>query len=276
MTLACPQRIAAIQMTSGPEVGPNLETAGRLIAEAAAQGAKLVALPEYFPFIGASDEERLAAREQLGKGPIQDFLSTAAKQHGIWIVGGSLPLASNDPTKLLNTCLVYNDQGESVARYDKIHLFAFRKGSEEYNEARTIQPGTQVVAFDSPFGRIGLGICYDLRFPELFRRASEAHQVDLFILPAAFTETTGKAHWEVLLRARAIENLCYVMAPAQGGRHPTGRMTHGNTMIIEPWGEIIARLDKEMGVIVADIDPNRIARVRANLPALEHAVLLKN
>ena len=272
-------RIAAIQMTSGPEVGPNLETAGRLIAEAAAQGAKLVALPEYFPFIGASDEARFAAREVLGcdpqHGPIQDFLAFTAKQHGIWIVGGSLPLDCGDPAKLLNTCLVFDDQGRQAARYDKIHLFAFRKGAEEYNEARTIRPGSGVIAFDTPFGRIGLGICYDLRFPELFRQAGFEKRIDLFILPAAFTETTGKAHWEVLLRARAIENLCYVMAPAQGGRHPTGRMTHGNTMIIDPWGEVLARLDKEPGVIVTDMDLERISRVRSNLPALEHAVLLK-
>ena len=272
-------RIAAIQMTSGPEVGPNLEAAGRMIAEAAAQGAKLVALPEYFPFIGASDEARFAAREVFGcaaaDGPIQDFLSATAKKHGIWIVGGSLPLDCGDPQKLLNACLVFDEQGRQIARYDKIHLFAFRKGAEEYNEARTIQPGTGVVAFDSPFGRIGLGICYDLRFPELFRQAGFEKRIDLFILPAAFTETTGKAHWEVLLRARAIENLCYVMAPAQGGRHPTGRMTHGNTMIIDPWGEVLARLDKEPGVIVTDMDLDRIAKVRSNLPALEHAVLLK-
>jgi nitrilase len=272
-------RIAAIQMTSGPEVGPNLETAGKLIAEAAAQGAKLVALPEYFPFIGASDEARFAAREVLGcdvsNGPIQHFLSATAKKHGVWIVGGSLPLDCGDPAKLLNTCLVFDDEGRQIARYDKIHLFAFKKGAEEYNEARTIQPGAGVVAFDSPFGRIGLGICYDLRFPELFRQAGVEKHIDLFILPAAFTETTGKAHWEVLLRARAIENLCYVMAPAQGGRHQTGRMTHGNTMIIDPWGEILARLDKEAGVIVTDMDLDRIARVRSNLPALEHAVLLK-
>jgi nitrilase len=272
-------RIAAIQMTSGPEVGPNLETAGKLIAEAAAQGAKLVALPEYFPFIGASDEARFAAREVLGcdvsNGPIQHFLSATAKKHGVWIVGGSLPLDCGDPAKLLNTCLVFDDEGRQIARYDKIHLFAFKKGAEEYNEARTIQPGAGVVAFDSPFGRIGLGICYDLRFPELFRQAGVEKCIDLFILPAAFTETTGKAHWEVLLRARAIENLCYVMAPAQGGRHQTGRMTHGNTMIIDPWGEILARLDKEAGVIVTDMDLDRIARVRSNLPALEHAVLLK-
>lgn len=268
-------RIAAIQMTSGPEVAPNLETAGQLIAEAAAQGAQLVALPEYFPFIGASDEARLAARERPGDGPIQNFLSAAAKQHGIWIVGGTLPLDSGESDKLLNTCLVYDNHGEQMARYDKIHLFAFRKGTEEYNEARTIKAGESVVAFDSPVGRIGLGICYDLRFPELFRQAGADKPIDLFILPAAFTETTGKAHWEVLLRARAIENLCYVMAPAQGGRHPTGRMTHGNSMIIDPWGEILARRDKDVGVIVADIDSTRIARVRSNLPALDHAVLLK-
>ncbi|HTH94069.1 MAG TPA: carbon-nitrogen hydrolase family protein [Rhodocyclaceae bacterium] len=273
-------KIAAIQMTSGPEVGPNLESAGKLIAEAAAQGAQLVALPEYFPFIGASDEARFAAREQFGgdekTAPIQHFLSSTARENGVWVIGGSLPLDCGDSSKLLNTCLVYNDRGEHVARYDKIHLFAFKKGTEEYNEARTIKPGEAVVAFDSPFGRIGLGICYDLRFPELFRQAGKEKRIDLFILPAAFTETTGKAHWEILLRARAIENLCYVMAPAQGGRHPTGRMTHGNSMIIDPWGEVLARLDKEVGIIVADITPERIAKVRANLPALEHAVLLKH
>ena len=275
-------RIAAIQMTSGPEVGPNLEAAGKLIAEAVAQGADLVALPEYFPFIGASDEARFAARESFAcatvnatDGPIQNFLSSTARRLGVWIVGGSLPLDCGDPARLLNTCLVFNDKGENVARYDKIHLFAFKKGAEEYNEARTIVPGTGVVAFDSPFGRIGLGICYDLRFPELFRQAGVDKPIDLFILPAAFTETTGKAHWEILLRARAIENLCYILAPAQGGRHPSGRLTHGNSMIIDPWGEILARLDKEAGVIVADMDPDRIARVRSSLPALGHAVLLK-
>ena len=273
-------RIAAIQMTSGPEVGPNLETAGRLIAEGRRPrrqaGGPARVLPLYrCQRRGALRRARSPGLRPGEHGPIQDFLAFTAKKHGVWIVGGSLPLDCGDPAKLLNTCLVFDDQGRQAARYDKIHLFSFRKGAEEYNESRTIRPGSGVVAFDSPFGRIGLGICYDLRFPELFRQAGFEKRIDLFILPAAFTETTGKAHWEVLLRARAIENLCYVMAPAQGGRHPTGRMTHGNTMIIDPWGEVLARLDKEPGVIVTDMDLERISRVRSNLPALEHAVLLK-
>ncbi len=263
-------KIAAIQMISGPDVAPNLATAGRLIADAAAAGAQLVALPEYFPLIGASDGDRLAARERDGSGPIQDFLAGTARQHGIWLVGGSIPLQANDPAKLRNSCLVYGPEGQRVARYDKIHLFGFRKGTESYDEAATIERGDQVVTFDSPLGRVGLAICYDLRFPELFRALGA---LDLLILPAAFTETTGRAHWEMLLRARAVENQCYLLAAAQGGQHPTGRMTHGNSMIIDPWGEILARMDKGEGVVVADFDPQRISDTRASLPALKHRIL---
>jgi nitrilase len=257
-------------MISGPDVAPNLATAGRLIADAAAAGAQLVALPEYFPLIGASDGDRLAARERDGSGPIQDFLAGTARQHGIWLVGGSIPLQANDPAKLRNSCLVYGPEGQRVARYDKIHLFGFRKGTESYDEAATIERGDQVVTFDSPLGRVGLAICYDLRFPELFRALGA---LDLLILPAAFTETTGRAHWEMLLRARAVENQCYLLAAAQGGQHPTGRMTHGNSMIIDPWGEILARMDKGEGVVVADFDPQRISDTRASLPALKHRIL---
>jgi nitrilase len=260
-------KVAAVQMISGPDVAPNLGNAGRLIAEAAAAGARLVALPEYFPLIGAADEARLAARETPGTGPIQAFLAETARQHGIWLVGGSIPLSGNDPDMLLNSCLVYDDQGRQVARYDKMHLFGFRKGDEHYDEAATIEAGDRVVAFDAPFGRIGLAICYDLRFPELFRAMGA---VDLLVLPAAFTDTTGKAHWEILLRARAIENQCYVLASAQGGRHPGGRMTHGNSMIIDPWGEVLAHMDKGEGLVAAELDPGRIAEVRASLPALQH------
>ena len=260
-------KVAAVQMISGPDVAPNLGNAGRLIAEAAAAGARLVALPEYFPLIGAADEARLAARETPGTGPIQAFLAETARQHGIWLVGGSIPLSGNDPDMLLNSCLVYDDQGRQEARYDKMHLFGFRKGDEHYDEAATIEAGDRVVAFDAPFGRIGLAICYDLRFPELFRAMGA---VDLLVLPAAFTDTTGKAHWEILLRARAIENQCYVLASAQGGRHPGGRMTHGNSMIIDPWGEVLAHMDKGEGLVAAELDPGRIAEVRASLPALQH------
>lgn len=262
--------IAAIQMTSGPRVDANLAEAGRLIALAAARGARLVALPEYFPLIGVSDAERLAAREEDGDGPIQRFLSDAAQRHGLWLIGGSLPLAANDPAKLRNACLVYDDSGRRVARYDKIHLFSFSRGAESYNESLSIEPGKQVVAFDSPFGRIGLAICYDLRFPELFRALGE---VDLLVLPAAFTETTGRAHWELLLRTRAVENQCYLLASAQGGQHPNGRVTHGNSMIVDPWGEVLDRLDKQAGVVVAQMDAARLSEVRASLPALRHRVL---
>nr|WP_145769923.1 carbon-nitrogen hydrolase family protein [Denitratisoma oestradiolicum]TWO81107.1 acyltransferase [Denitratisoma oestradiolicum]CAB1367787.1 Deaminated glutathione amidase [Denitratisoma oestradiolicum] len=263
-------KIAAIQMISGPEVGPNLQTARRLLEQAATQGARLAVLPEYFPLIGASDADRLAARERQGAGPIQEFIATTARDLGLWLVAGSIPLMADDPAKLRNSSLVYDDLGHCVARYDKIHLFGFRKGQEIYDEAATIEPGSQPVAVDTPLGRMGLSICYDLRFPELYRRLG---MLDLIVVPAAFTETTGRAHWELLLRARAVENQCYVLAAAQGGRHPNGRMTHGNSMIVDPWGEVLARLDKGEGVITAELDPNRIAEVRASLPALTHRKL---
>ncbi len=263
-------KIAAVQMISGPDVAPNLETAGRLIAEAAAAGAQLVALPEYFPLIGATDADRLAAREIDGSGPMQDFLAATARRHGLWLIGGSIPLRADDPARLRNACLVFDPQGQRVARYDKIHLFGFRKGDEAYDEAATIERGGQVVTFDCPLGRIGVAICYDLRFPELFRAMGE---LDLLVLPAAFTETTGRAHWEILLRARAIENQCYLLAAAQGGRHPNGRMTHGNSMVIDPWGEVLARMDKGEGVVLAELDRQRLVETRTSLPALKHRIL---
>ena len=267
-------KIAAVQMISGPDVMPNLATAGRLIAEAAAAGAQLVALPEYFPLIGATDADRLAAREADGAGPIQDFLAAAAQKHGLWLVGGSIPLMANNPAKLRNSCLVFDARGIRVARYDKIHLFGFKKGDEAYDEAATIERGDQVVAFDSPFGRVGVAICYDLRFPELFRAMAQLpNPIDLLVLPAAFTETTGRAHWEMLLRARAVENQCYVLAAAQGGQHPNGRMTHGNSMVIDPWGEVLARMDKGEGVVIAELNRQRLVDTRASLPALKHRIL---
>ena len=263
-------KLAAVQMISGPDVAPNLATAGRLIAEAADAGAQLVALPEYFPLIGATDADRLAAREVDGAGPIQDFLAATAKKHGLWLIGGSIPLMADDPAKLRNSCLVFDPQGKRVTRYDKIHLFGFNKGDEAYDEAATIERGDQVVAFDSPLGRVGLAICYDLRFPELFRALGE---VDLLVLPAAFTETTGRAHWEMLLRARAVENQCFVLAAAQGGQHPNGRITHGNSMVIDPWGEVLSRMDKGEGVVIAELDPQRLVDTRTSLPALKHRIL---
>jgi nitrilase len=263
-------KLAAVQMISGPDVAPNLATAARLVAKAAAAGAQLVALPEYFPLIGATDADRLAAREVDGAGPIQDFLAALARQHGLWLVGGSIPLMAENPAKLRNSCLVFDPRGQRVARYDKIHLFGFSKGDETYDEAATIERGNDIVAFDTPFGRIGLAICYDLRFPELFRAIGV---VDLLVLPAAFTETTGRAHWEVLLRARAIENQCYVLAAAQGGQHPNGRITHGNSMVINPWGEVLARMDKGEGVVVAELNRERLVDTRTSLPALKHRII---
>ncbi|HQR04789.1 MAG: carbon-nitrogen hydrolase family protein [Proteobacteria bacterium] len=260
-------RIAALQMISGPAVAPNLATARRLLEEAAAAGAALAVLPEYFPLIGADDTARLTAREAPGSGPIQEFLATAARELRLWIVAGSIPLMASDPAKLRNSTLVYDDQGRSVARYDKMHLFGFRKGEEYYDEAATIEAGSQPVAVMTPAGRVALSICYDLRFPELYRSLGV---FDLIVMPAAFTETTGRAHWELLLRARAVENQCYVLAAAQGGLHPGGRMTHGNSMIVDPWGRILARMDKGEGIVIADLDPARIAEVRTQLPALRH------
>ena len=263
-------RVAAIQMISTTRVEENLNTAAALITEAVADGAELVALPEYFPIMGRRDGDKIAAREVDGSGPIQDFLAETASKHGIWVIGGSMPLVASVEDKVLNTCLAFNPQGVRVARYDKIHLFGFQKGEERYNESATIEPGRQPVTFDAPFGRVGLSICYDLRFPELFRALGE---IDLLVLPAAFTEVTGRAHWEILLRARAIENQCYVLAIGQGGVHENRRETHGNSMLIDPWGDIVARREKGAGVVIGELDHARIAEVRTSLPALTHRVL---
>ena len=263
-------KVAAIQMASGPNVMGNLNEARRLIANAAEKGARLVVLPEFFAIMGMTDQDKVVAREQPGQGPIQSFLSEVARQHKIWLVGGSIPLAASVPGKVLNSCLVFNEQGEQAARYDKIHLFNLELGNERYDEAKTIEPGNQVVVVDSPFGRIGLAVCYDLRFPELFRAMKD---VNIIVLPSAFTEITGKMHWEVLVRARAVENLAYVIAAAQGGFHVNGRETHGNSMIVGPWGRVLDRLPRGSGVVIAEVNPTYQASLRASLPALTHRVL---
>lgn len=263
-------KVAAIQMASGPNVMGNLNEARRLIEKAAEQGARLVVLPEYFPIIGMADTDKIAVREQPGSGPIQSFLSETARRHKIWLVGGSIPLVASVPDKILNTCLVFDEQGEQVARYDKIHLFNLDLGNEHYYEARTIEPGKQVVVVDSPFGRIGLAICYDLRFPELFRAMQD---VDIIVLPSAFTETTGKMHWEPLVRARAIENLAYVIASAQGGYHVSGRETHGHSMIVDPWGRVLDQMVRGSGVVIAEVNRGYQASLRASLPALSHRTI---
>ena len=263
-------RVAAIQMVSTPNVMENLATADALLAEAAAGGAVLAALPEYFAIMGQCDQDKVGVREQAGQGPIQDFLATAARRHGLWIVGGTVPMACADPGRVRNTCLVFDPAGALRARYDKIHLFGFRRGSEQFEESRTIEAGTQVVALDTPWGRWGLSVCYDLRFPELYRAMQTP---DLIFAPAAFTDTTGRAHWELLLRTRAVENLAYVIAPGQGGRHASGRETFGSSMIVDPWGEVLACLPKGPGCVIAEVDPGRLADWRLSLPALEHRTL---
>jgi len=263
-------RVAAIQMASGPHVAANLQEAARLIELAAATGARIVALPEYFAILGMKDTDKVAVRERDGHGPIQDFLAAQARRHRVWIVGGSVPLESAIEGKVRNSCLVYDQEGQRVARYDKIHLFGFEMGQERYSEERTIEPGRSVCVVDSPFGRIGISVCYDLRFPELYRAMGE---VDLIMVPSAFTETTGKAHWDTLVRARAIENLAYVVAPAQGGYHVNGRETHGHTMIVDPWGVVLDRLPRGSGVVVAGVNPTYQAKIRKSLPALAHKAL---
>ncbi len=263
-------KVAAIQMASGPNVAGNLSEARRLIARAAEQGAKVVVLPEFFAIMGMNEQDKVMVREEIASGPIQNFLSEMASLHKIWLIGGSIPLSASTPDKVRNSCLVYNDEGMRVARYDKIHLFSLSLGGESYDEAKTIESGDKIVVIETPFGRIGLAICYDLRFPELFRAMQN---VDIIVLPAAFTETTGKMHWEVLIRARAIENLAYVIASAQGGYHVNGRETHGNSMIVDPWGRILDRLPRGSGVIIAEINPAYQQSLRASLPALTHRTL---
>jgi len=266
-------RVAAVQMVSKPDIAANLRDAAALIGEAAARGAQLVALPEYFCLMGR-ETDKVAVREADGQGPIQDFLAETATRHRIWLAGGTVPLVAPEPDRVMNSMLVYGPDGTRVARYDKIHLFAFDTGDESYDEARTIAPGRAVRSFEmapeaGPKLKVGLSVCYDLRFPELYRSLG---QPDLILVPAAFTATTGRAHWLTLLRARAIENLCYVLAPAQGGRHENGRATFGHSVLFDPWGETVAQIDAGPGVIVGDVDPARIAQVRASLPALAHRV----
>ena len=256
-------RIAAVQMVSGPELAPNLAAAERLIAAAAREGARLAALPENFYCIGRTEHDKLAFREADGAGPIQQFLAEQASKHRIWIVGGTAPISSMDETRIRGACLVYDDAGRRVARYDKMHLFKFQGGgAENYDESRTLEPGAAPLAIASPFGRLALSVCYDVRFPELYRGLGE---FDVMFVPSAFTVPTGAAHWETLLRARAIENKAYVVAPAQGGTHAGGRRTWGHSMIVDPWGEILARRAEGEGVVIAEIEAERIAEVRRKL-----------
>jgi predicted amidohydrolase len=277
-------KIAALQMVSGTSVQRNLEEAARLLAEAAAGGAELAVLPEYFCVMGLKDTDKLKLQESFGAGPIQDFLAHSAQRLGLWIVGGTLPVATpgsrpdstaNDIRRIYNTTLVFNPSGQCVTRYDKMHLFRFDNGVESYDESRVLLPGTLPVAFGLPSGdghtwRIGLSICYDLRFPELYR----ALNADVLLVPSAFTFTTGQAHWEVLLRARAIENLAFVVAAAQGGVHENGRRTWGHSMVVAPWGEVLGQHAEGPAVVMAELRHQALDDARTRLPALSHRALL--
>ncbi len=267
-------KVAAIQMVSSASVQANLDAARQLLEEAAAQGAELAVLPEYFWLLGFRDTDKLPFAEEPGAGLMQDFLATCAKDLKLWIAGGTLPLATGNPERVTNTTLVYRPSGEVAARYDKIHLFRFNNGRESYDESRVLDAGREPVAFDLPSMdghtyRVGLSICYDLRFPELYR----ALRADLLLVPSAFTFTTGQAHWEVLLRARAIENLAYVLAAAQGGTHENGRRTWGHSMVVSPWGDVLARREEGAGVVMADVNRADMDADRTRLPAMGHRVL---
>ncbi|MEO7952870.1 MAG: carbon-nitrogen hydrolase family protein [Polaromonas sp.] len=267
-------KVAAIQMVSGTALQANLDTAARLLDQAAGQGAELAVLPEYFCVMGRRDSDKLLIQEMAGAGVIQEFLSHRARALGIWIVGGTLPMATDDPGRARNCSLAYAPSGQCVSRYDKIHLFRYSQGLEDYDETRVLEPGAQPVRFelastDGHVYTIGMSICYDLRFPELYR----ALKADLILVPSAFTATTGQAHWEVLLRARAIENQAFVLAAAQGGTHESGRHTWGHSMLVDPWGEILAQRGAGEGLVTGEVSYPRLRDVRGRLPALNHRVL---
>lgn len=264
-----PLAVASLQMISTPSVERNLDIAQRLIAQAAGQGARMVLLPEYFCLMGHKETDKLDIAETFGQGPMQTFLATQAATHNVHIMAGTLPLISPVKNRVYNTVLVFNPHGECTARYDKIHLFRFTKGEESYDEGRVLLPGNTPVVADVDGFKIGLSVCYDLRFPELYRAMGK---VDLIVMPAAFTYTTGRAHWEVLMRARAIENQCYVLACGQGGVHENGRRTWGHSMLVNPWGEIENVLEEGEGIVLGQLDPAKLDEVRTSLPALTHRV----
>lgn len=268
-------RIASIQMTSSHDLGQNLLMATELIRNACEQGAQFIVLPENFAMMGLQESDKLKFAESFGQGPIQDFLRTQAAENRVWIVGGTIPIkVPSEENKVYASCLVFNDEGLCVSRYDKIHMFdvSLHAGEEKYSESRATQAGDQVVVIPTPFGKVGLSVCYDIRFPELFRQMQKEN-VEIIVLPAAFTYTTGSVHWEVLVRARAIENLAYVVASCQTGTHSNNRKTYGHSMIVNPWGEILAVLPHEPGVVVADIDLEVLKKIRNEFPSLEHRKL---
>jgi deaminated glutathione amidase len=264
-------KVGAVQMATGPNVGANLFEAERLVKEAVERGAGMVVLPENFAFMGKRGEDQIPLRESDGKGPLQDFLSRVAQQNGVWIVGGTIPLAAQDTGRVRAACLVFDAAGHRVARYDKIHLFdvCVPGADERYQESATIEPGDAAVVIDSPFGRLGIAVCYDLRFPELFRHMLD-QGFEILAIPSAFTAITGKAHWETLVRARAIENLAFVVAAAQGGFHLNGRETHGHSMVVDPWGTILAQVPRGAGFVCCALDREFQGSVRRNFPTIRH------
>lgn len=270
-------KIATVQMVSTGDWSDNRNQALELVAQAAQLGAELVVLPEYFCLIGQRDADKLEIQEPFGAGPIQDFVRDCAARHGVWLVAGTLPLSTSQPDRVFNSTLAYDPGGRCVARYDKIHLFRFDNGTEHYDEARVLERGVLPATFplasrDGHAWCVGLSVCYDLRFPELYRVYASAG-ADLLLVPSAFTHTTGQAHWEVLLRARAIENLSFVAAAAQGGVHPNGRHTWGQSMVVDPWGQVLGQRAQGAGVVCVEMDAAQLLRVRSQLPALQHRVL---
>lgn len=263
-------RVAAVQMASGSHVAANLHEVARLIGDAVDMGAHLIILPENFALMAMQPSDNTNISEAPGAGMLQDFLAQQSSRYEVWLVGGTVPLIAEGTNKFRAASLVFDNTGQCVARYDKMHLFDVTAApNEHYCESEIIEAGQQPVVIDTPFGRLGMAICYDLRFPELFR-CMLAKGVELIAVPAAFTATTGKAHWEILVRARAIENLCYVIAANQGGYHVNGRETHGNSMIVDPWGIVLTRLNRGAGVICADIYPEKQAYLRRNFPVHHH------
>ena len=264
-------KVAAIQMASGPNVKANLAEAEKLIKIAVQQEAELIVLPENFAIMGMAETDKVKIAEDVGSGLLQDYLKEQARKHNIWLVGGTIPIRSSESGKVFAACLLFNPQGELVTRYDKIHLFdvTIEASNESYTESETITPGDKIVVVDTPFGRLGLAVCYDLRFPELFRAMIDLN-MEICALPSAFTSLTGRVHWESLLRSRAIENLSYMIAADQGGYHVGGRETHGDSMIVDPWGQVLNRLPHGTGVVVADIDVAKLEHTRKMFPALNH------
>lgn len=292
--------VAAVQMVSGSTLQDNLQTAARLVGQAADLGAKLIALPEYFCLMGRQESDKLAIAEPYQPSPldltpeaqqrlpIQTRLALLARDHGIWLVGGSIPLTSDQPNKVLNTCLTFDPEGRVLHRYDKLHLFAFSNGTESYDESRSIAHGSpptpcqidaaallkQSVRWPMPSLRLAQSVCYDIRFPEFYRLLGRDEPLDLIVVTAAFTWTTGQAHWELLLRARAVENQCWLLASAQGGEHDNGRKTWGQSLLINPWGQIVAQQASGEGLVTGVVDPSVTQRIRLNLPAIQHRVLV--